>query len=324
MTRETASPIRLDIVIVNWNSGRQLADCLASLADAKTGEFELGQVVIVDNDSSDDSLQGVEDFILPLRVIRNVDNRGFAAACNQGALAGGAEYILFLNPDTRLFSVSLTEPLSFMERAENRSIGITGIQLVDDSGQVARSCARFPTPATILAQMLALDRLLPQIFPPHFMTEWDHAESRNVDQVIGAFFLTRRALYQALGGFDERFFVYFEEVDFSFRARQAGWRSFYLAGAEAYHKGEGTSAQAKAARLFYYLRSRIRFCFKHFALPAAVGIMLATLLLEPLSRLALATLRLSVSEVRELAKGYARLWGAVPDIIKSLVVRRPS
>lgn len=136
----------LDIVIVNWNAGSLLQDCVRSIGKARQDGFRLGRVVIVDNGSSDGSLDGLASTGLPLKIIRNPDNRGFAAACNQGARGGRADYLLFLNPDTCLFYDSLSAPLAYMEAAQNQSVGICGIQLIDENNEVSRSCARFPTP----------------------------------------------------------------------------------------------------------------------------------------------------------------------------------
>jgi len=323
MIMNQAAPVpKIDIVIVNWNSGAQLLECLASLINADLASVELGNVVVVDNASTDDSLQGIEDPRLPLRIVRNRDNRGFAAACNQGALEVDFEFLLFLNPDTILFQNSLVTPLNFMDRPDNADIGIIGIQLVDDNGRISRSCARFPTPGTFLVKMLGLDRLFPSIFPGHFMTEWDHGDSRTVDQVMGAFFLVRRSLFNTLGGLDERFFVYFEEVDFSLSTHKAGWRSYYLAEARAYHKGGGTSDQAKAARLYYELRSRILYCFKHYNVMTATAVMMGTLLIEPVARLLLGLARLSATDVIETGRGFVLLWGDVPKLLHSIIMCR--
>ncbi len=307
----------VDIIIVNWNAGRQLRDCLQSIIAVGKDVFELKRVVVVDNASRDGSADGLDSLEPPLSVVRNKENRGFGAACNQGAAGSVADYLLFLNPDVRLYENSLIEPLTFMERPENRDIGIAGIQLIDDTGKVSRTCARFPTPKTYLHKMLGLDRLLPTRFPDYFMTDWDHAESREVDHVIGAFFLVRRSVFEALGGFDEHFFVYLEDLDFSLRARGAGWRSFYLAEARAYHKGGGTSEQVKATRLFYSLRSRILYGYKHFSWASATGLMLGTLLLEPLARLALGAARRSGKGIFETIKGYSMLWSAVPALLQA-------
>jgi hypothetical protein len=146
---------------------------------------------VVDNASEDASADGLDGLPLPLTIIRNSENRGFAFACNQGAKLGDSEYILFLNPDSRFFPDSLVKPLHFLEEKRNDRVGILGVQLVDKNGIVQRNVARFPTPKSLFHQMLGLDRLWPRSFPSHFMTDWDHRESREVDQVTGAFYLVR-------------------------------------------------------------------------------------------------------------------------------------
>jgi len=261
--------VSIDIVIVNWNAGPQLRDCLDSIIVADRDGLEIKRVVLVDNASSDGSSDGLQAYRFPLTVIRNTKNRGFGAACNQGAKDSCSDYLLFLNPDTRLFSDSLSKPLAFMEQADNQNIGIAGIQLVDNNSSVSRTCSRFP--------------------PSYFLIDWDHEDSRLVDHVIGAFFLVRRSLFNIMNGFDERFFVYLEDLDFSLRARKSGWRSYYLAEVQAFHKGGGTSENIKATRLFYALRSRILYGYKHFGWWAGTGLMGGTLFLEFLSRFVLAS-----------------------------------
>lgn len=306
----------IDIVLVNWNAGSLLRDCVHSIEEAKLKGFSLGQVVIVDNDSADGSLDGLTSTDLPLRIIKNIDNKGFGAACNQGAQGSNADYLLFLNPDTRLFADSLSVPLAFMESAQNQSVGICGIQLIDEHEEVTRSCARFPTPRMFFSKIFGLDRLFPGLFQSHFMEEWGHMENREVDQVIGAFFLVRRCLFEQLDGFDERFFVYFEEVDFSLRAKESGWASYYLADARAYHKGGGTSEQVKARRLFYSLRSRILYGYKHFTPTQATLLLVATLCFEPLTRLSFNLFQGAFRSARETISGYLMLYRALPEIMK--------
>ena len=136
---------KIDIIIVNWNSGKQLHECLQSIGTATKDGSNLGNIIVVDNASVDGSADELQNFNLPLTIIRNNINRGFAAACNQGASESKADYLLFLNPDVQLFENSLSVPIAFMERPENRHIGIVGIQLVDEEGRISRTCARFPT-----------------------------------------------------------------------------------------------------------------------------------------------------------------------------------
>lgn len=303
---------RLAIIIVNWNTGPLLRLCLQSILTTEREGLRLDRVVVVDNASDDGSADGLEQLGLPLTVIRNPTNRGFSAACNQAAARSSADYLLFLNPDTRLLPGSLAVPVAFLESQGNEHVGIVGVQLLDDTGHVAHSCARFLTPGMILRKMLGWHRASSRAFPTHFMTDWDHQDSRVVDHVTGAFFLVRRPLFAGLGGFDERFFVYLEDLDFSLRARNAGWRSVYLAEARAHHLGGGSSDRIRARRLFYALHSRILYTYKHFDWWVATGLTLATLLLEMFSRLVLAVLRGSPREATDTLKAYYLLWTTIP------------
>jgi N-acetylglucosaminyl-diphospho-decaprenol L-rhamnosyltransferase len=305
---------QVDIVIVNWNSGDQLRECLASIAHIASAET-LGRVVVVDNASSDNSMDNVEQINLPLSMIRNSENRGFAAACNMGANVGRAEFILFLNPDTQLKPNSLSAPLLFMSDPIRADVGICGIQLFDKHGCLSRTCDRFPSAAIMLSQLLGLNHLLPKWFPGLHMTDWDHSTTQQVEHVIGAFFFVQRMTFEKLDGFDERFFVYFEDLDFSFRAHKAGWRSIYLVDAQAYHRGCGTTDQAKARRLYYSLRSRILYAAKHFSKIGAMTVTAATLLLEPFTRLAWFLLHVSPCEMWETIRGYSCLWANLPRIL---------
>jgi GT2 family glycosyltransferase len=159
---------------------------------------------------------------------------------------------------------------------------------------------------------LGLDRLLPKIFPPHFATDWAHDETRAVDQVMGAFFFVRRAVFEALGGFDERFFVYYEDLDFAVRARARGWSSLYLASAQAFHQGQGTTQGATERRLFYFCRSKILFALRFFSPAGAFAAIAVTLTLEPLARI-LASPRTAGDTLR----AFGRLWSELPAMLRA-------
>lgn len=307
---------KIDIVIVNWCSGQQLKDVFLSI---KNFHNEcVSSVIIVDNASTDDSLSNIEaidNFPFSNHIIRNTRNIGFGAACNQGAMMAQSDYILFLNPDTRLHENSLSVSLNFMRQSTNKYIGICGIQLIDDSTHVSRSCARFPTVQMFAAQALGLDRIIGLSSWKHHMIDWDHSSTREVDHVIGAYYLIRRDLFELLKGFDERFFVYLEDLDLSIRARQAGWRTIYLANAQAFHAGGGTSRQVKDIRLFYSLRSRLLYGFKHFSRAEAWMLVIITLLIEPISRFVFSLVRGGPRDMFNTFRGYTMLWQALPSII---------
>ena len=308
----------LDIIIVNWNSGTQLRRCLSSVSAAARDGVQLDRVVVVDNNSHDGSASELDSLHLPLQVIYNRDNLGFAKACNQGAEGSRADYLLFLNPDIQLLEASLRDPLRWMEMPEHRRIGVLGIQLVSESGEISRTCARFPTPGRLLLQSLGLDRLFPFLPLSHFMVKWNHGDSREVDQVMGAFFLVRREVFESIRGFDERFFVYYEDVDFAYRARKAGWLSYYYAQARAEHKGGGTTSQIKGRRLFYFLRGRILYCRKHFGLAAAIALLATTFFLEPVVRIMHCVWQRRSRAVEDVIQGYRMLWTSRKSLIELL------
>ena len=306
----------IDIVLVNWNSGSQLREALRSIVDNHEGV--VSRIVVVDNNSTDGSASNIDlgNSQVALFLVFNKLNIGFGAACNQGAKLCISEFILFLNPDTKLFRGSLSIPFEFMQTRDASDVGIVGIQMLDSHGRVSRTCARFPAVLLFSAQALGLNKLFLLRSWGSQMKEWDHDYDRDVDQVIGAFFLVRRALFEELKGFDERFFVYFEEVDVCYRARQAGWRSVYLATARAFHTGGGTSQQVKAARLFYSLRSRLLYGFKHFSRLRAWALVGVTLLVEPISRLVFSAIRGGREDVLNTLRAYGMLWRALPSILR--------
>lgn len=296
----------LTIVIVNWNSGRQLYNCVSSISRTVRDGFAISGVVIVDNDSNDDSLFGVADRCESVRIIKNDVNIGFAAACNQGAAMATSDYLLFLNPDTSLFSNSLVVPIKFMQKSENMGVGICGIQLVDERGQNSTSAARFPSLRVMAGKILGLNALFPRVFPSHLLTSCELKKSCCVDQVIGAFFFIRKNVFDSCGGFDERFFVYFEEVDLSLRSKQLGFSSYFLSEVTAFHKGGGCSDRVKAERLFYSLRSRILYARKHYSRVEFTVLILLTGLELPL-RVVQGVVRASWSDISNSISAYIKL-----------------
>ncbi len=308
----------LDIIIVNWNAGDQLKECLMSVIDTDRDGFTLSQVIVVDNASVDGSLDELDSLELPLNIIRNTENTGFGVACNKGAGISKADYLLFLNPDTRLNADSLKVPVEYMESQQNSKVGVCSIKLVNETGQADRTCTRLPKPGHFFVKIFGLDRILPRVFRSHFMTEWDHESSRRVDHVIGAFYLIRRNIFNKLEGFDTRFFVYLEDLDLSNRVGKLGYEIQYIADACAFHKGGGTSEQVKAKRLFYSLRSRIIYGFKHFNPFSAWLHFAATLIIEPIMRMVLAVLHRSVKEIKETFEGYLMIYKDIANIIRKI------
>jgi N-acetylglucosaminyl-diphospho-decaprenol L-rhamnosyltransferase len=304
--------LHLDIVIVNWNSGDLLARCVESVPRARVAGVRIGAVIIVDNASADGSASIRPPLDLQVEIIRNERNRGFAAACNQGAQACSKPHILFLNPDTELGPTALSAPLQRAVRAGSGRVGIFGIALVTSENERQRNVARFPTAAALVGQAIGLDRLVPALVPPRFLADWDHLDTREIDQVPGAFMLMRRKDFQQLGGFDEQFFLYMEDVDLALRARKAGLTSLYVHDCVARHVGGGTTAPVKDRRLFYLLRSRVLFARNHFGAAGQAAVTFAAMGLEPLARLAAAAVRADRDEAAAILRSTRWLWRAYP------------
>ena len=297
----------LDIIIVNWNTGDYLRRCLESIPQALTDEFELNRVVVVDNASSDGSAEMLTEPDLPLIVIRNNENRGFAAACNQGASGSEADYLLFLNPDTRLYPESLGRPIRFMESKDHSRVGICGVKLLDEDGRATTAFARFPSLALYASQMFRLPRLFRKIVPRHIIPPEELSNSREVDQIIGAFFMIRKDLFERLNGFDERFFVYFEEVDLSLRAKQEGYASYYLSDAAALHVGRVSSQKSSMMSLYYSLSSRLKYTLKHFRRWEAVILISLTFSVEFVMRMLQSIAGTSVFSFGDILSAYKLL-----------------
>ena len=302
----TSQAVDIDVVIVNWNTGPHLRACLRSLSRADRSDPRVARIIVVDNASNDDSLKGLDSPGVPLDIVRNADNRGFAAACNQGAARGESEFALFLNPDTEVYPDALRALGRFLNSPAAEGVGICGGCMVDERGRPAISCSRFPSLRIFLGKMTGLDRLLPTVFPPHHLRPEETAASGPVDQVIGAFFLLRRSLFRELGGFDERYFLYFEETDLALRARRRGWGSYYVAQARVHHTGGVSSAQLGGGRLRHSLCSRCLYAFRHWSRGRALALVALTLTVEPVTRLGRAVLRRDPVEFRDTLSGY---WG---------------
>ena len=292
---------KVDIVIVNWNSGALLEACLRSIAAADISS--ISQVIVVDNGSIDGSAD-VHFAELPLVVVKTGKNLGFGKACNLGAEHGRAEYILFLNPDTEVFGTTVSEALKSFNGPEMQRVGVVGIKMVNRVGQTQVQCARFPSWSTFVSESSGLAHLFPRFFRSTIMAEFDHETTRDVDHVIGAFYLVRRHTFEQVGRFDERFFVYFEDLDLSRRINDQGWRIRYLSEPVIYHRQGGTSEQIKARRLTYVLEGRFIYAQKHFDLFGRIGAQLAMLFIEPFTRTALGVLRRSPGDVAAVWFGH--------------------
>ena len=301
----------VSIVIVNWNGGILLKQCVESVLNYSDNLVE--QIVIVDNASSDNSI-----FLLPesslIHIVQNNINRGFGAACNQGYELSKTDYILLLNPDARLLPGALLQCLLFMQTQQN--ISILGVKHIDERNWVQPSCSRFPSFTDFISLSLGLHQIAPSVFKsPILMLDYNYEEAGEVDQVMGAFMFIRRTIIERLQTFmDEQFFVYFDDLDFSKRVSLHGEISFYNPAIAVYHKGNGTTENVKDIRLYYSLQSRLRYIKKYFNFFQVVVLSFVSLCLEPLARILHLLIKRRENEVRDVMKGYYLLYRSLLKI----------
>lgn len=246
------------IVVVTHESATEIGACLDRAQRTRA------EIVVVDNASTDSTCQEVAG--RGVRLIANPENRGFAAAVNQGVRATHAPFVLLLNPDA-LLETDLTALVECCRRP-----GVAGAcgNLVDAGGrtQVGFAVRRLPTPAALICELLLLNRLWPgNPFNWHYRClDFDFTAPGDVEQPAGAFLMIRRDVWAELHGFDERFYpLWFEDVDYCWRVRQIGYRMCYTPNAVAKHTGGHSIAKISLEkRVFYWYRSLLGFSAKHY------------------------------------------------------------
>jgi GT2 family glycosyltransferase len=233
----------LSVIIVNYNVKELLENCINSvLASSKNVSTE---IIVVDNNSYDGSLDYIRKKFAGEKRVKLIENRtnlGFSRANNLGARVAKGKYILILNPDTVLQEDTLKRALDFYESKPDS--GVVGCKLVLPNGKLDLACRRsFPTPSVAVYRMLGLSKIFPRskAFGKYNLTYLDENQTNEVDSVCGAFMLIRRDLYEKLGGFDETYFMYGEDLDLCYRIRKLGLKVYYFPGTSAIHfKGSST------------------------------------------------------------------------------------
>lgn len=237
----------VSVVIVNWNTKEILHDCLASLyANTRNIDFE---VFVVDNGSTDGSVEMVKSEFPKVILIENKENRGFAAANNQALKIAIGRYILLLNSDTVIFEHCITNSLAYMD--QNPKIGISTCKVLNPDGSLQDTYFSFPSVLNLVISALFLDKLFPQnkLFGRVRLTNRNRDGAFEVDVVAGCYMLVRRKALEEVGKMDSAYFMYAEETDWCFRFKKKGWKVVYAPFGEMIHL-EGQSAKMKSDVMF--------------------------------------------------------------------------
>lgn len=249
---------------MNYNVKHFLEQCLCSVQKAVAG-LE-AEVIVIDNNSPDHSIEYLEPAFPGIMFIANKENVGFAKACNQGLKKASGKYILFLNPDTIVPEDCFRKCMDFMEA--HADAGALGIKMLDGSGRFLKESKRaFPSPMTSLYKLFGLSKLFPKskVFSKYYLGYLDENKNNEVDVLAGAFMMIKKEVLDKTGGFDEVFFMYGEDVDLSYRIQKAGYKNYYFADSSIIHfKGESTrKGSMNYVRMFYNAMSI--FVRKHYS-----------------------------------------------------------
>lgn len=232
--------MKLSIILVSYNTREILNNALTKVYEqTQMSDFE---VIVVDNDSHDGSADMVAQFFPQAKLIRHDQNAGFAAGNNLGITMARGDYILLLNSDAYVFDDSLIDTVNYMEA--HPETGIMGPQLVCEDGSPQPSARQFPSPWQKLRVLSGFEsrHASYETYYDYYTSQSDiHPEPRKVDWVPGTYFMIRREVIDQIGVLDERFFMYFEEVDYCLRATRAGWNVVFNPGIPIIHLGGQSS-----------------------------------------------------------------------------------
>lgn len=251
----------ISVIIVSWNARQHLQNCLASLAE--TSAALLHEIIVVDNASTDGSPEMVETQFPNVMLIRASENLGFARANNLGIKQASGSFLALVNSDVIVHPGCFEQLTRVLEG--QKEVGLVGPRITGGDGRLQLTCRRLPSLWNLTCRALALDRVLSRW--PHFsgfeMRHWDYANLAEVEVLSGCFWLARKSAVEQVGGLDERFFFYAEDLDWCKRFHDLGWKVLFVPEATATHFGGGSSANAPLRYSIEMLRANLIYWDKH-------------------------------------------------------------
>jgi GT2 family glycosyltransferase len=254
----------VSFVIVNWNATAFLKGCLKAICENVSLPFE---VIIVDNASTDTTVEELHSLLSPFRsakLIVNSANLGYARANNQGIAESSAPFVMLLNPDVLIHRGCVERLVDFLR--QNEHVVAVAPRLLYPDGRTQPTCRSFPTPLALLYSSIGLDKLMPRskVFGRYKMTWWKHDELMEVEQPMASALLIRREALLKLGGFDERFPIFFNDVDLCYRAHKCGMKIYFVPDATATHYHGASTRHLRGRIVVESHISLLRFYSKHY------------------------------------------------------------
>ena len=267
--------IDLSIVIVSWNVADLLAACLTSIY-AELGDLR-AEVIVVNSGSHDQSVAMLRDRFPQVKVLAQAENIDYTRANNLGLAQAEGRYLLLLNPDTEIMGDALARMVGYLDA--NSDVGIVGPYTQNTDGSYQSSRRRFPTLATAFFESTWLQVLAPkQMLDRFYVNDVAPDQTLDVDWVQGSALMVRRKVYAQIGGLDEGYVMYSEELDWCRRAKDAGWRVVFLAEAQIIHHGGKSSDQVVGRRHILFQQSKLRYFRKYHGIIAAQSLRVFLLL----------------------------------------------
>ncbi len=254
--------VTLSIIIVSYNVKDLLINCIKSIK--KTILNTTYEIIVVDNNSSDDSVQALKSVFNDLKIISNNKNVGFAAANNQAIKICCGEYLLFLNPDTIVFDNTINGCLTFFK--DTPDAGLVSCKILNPDKSLQSSCRNKPSIINAIIENFGLYLLLQKLnlFSYNYLRNWAHNKTRSVPTVLGAFMLLSKKVIDQVGLLDENFFFYGEEVDWCLRIRDHGLKVYFVPKFQIIHYGGASSKEIPVTSYLNLVKSRKILFKKHF------------------------------------------------------------
>lgn len=247
--------VKLSLVVLSWNTAELLEQCLESISSTVSGRQGAVEVIVVDNGSTDNSVEMVKRKFPEVKLIENKKNLGFTKGNNIGIKKAKGEYIMLLNSDTIVKNGALERMVEFLDSSPE--VAIVGPKLLNKDGSPQANCGRFPD----------LSVALVMLFGEHWggsdYVRCSPDSSRFVDWLMGAAFIARREVFEKVGGLDEKIFMYMEEVEWFYRAKKAGFKAYFLKEAEIIHLGQGSAKQGRKGPIVNIYRGLLYYYKKH-------------------------------------------------------------
>lgn len=252
-------PNNISVIFVNYNSKKELERAIDSLKNFYDESLE----VIIYNNSLYENLSSLKEIYKSAKILNSIKNVGFTAGCNKAVKVSNGEYLLFLNPDVEVINEFLSSGIDFF--SDNKDFGAVGFKILNPDRTVQKECLRnIPTPINTFLRFFNLDKIFPSS-KPYYSLDYEKPQEAHV--LSGACMLVRKEAFLDVGGFDDKFFLYGDDIDLCIRLKDRGWKLYYLPIESVIHYKGGSLEKFSIKRIYYSHRAMFLFVKKYYKNP---------------------------------------------------------